>query len=113
VSRLLTALVLVLRFLGQLVVAGIATARVILTGARGLDPAIVRMPYQDLDELGVTVLGCLISLTPGTTTIDIDTKRSELVLHLLDTAAKDATFATIHTHFELPLRRIFPVRPAP
>ena len=73
-------------------------------------PTFIRMSYGPMDDRGAAILGSLISLTPGTTTLDIDPGRRELLLHLLDGADPAAAVAGIRHHFEAPLLRLFPER---
>jgi multisubunit Na+/H+ antiporter MnhE subunit len=42
----------------------------------------------------------MISLTPGTTTIDIDMERHEMLLHMLDTSDAASAVAGIRHDFE-------------
>lgn len=98
------------RFLWQLIVSGFTTAWWIIRPGRRPVPALVRMRYSNLDDVGVTVLGCLISLTPGTTTVDVDTARGELLLHMLDASDPAGAVAGIRKEFEAPLQRLFPAK---
>jgi len=107
---LLTGARLLLRFLFQVVTSGLTTAWSIVRPGQRLTPGLVRMRYGNLSEFGVTVMGCMITLTPGTTTIDIDTERQELLLHLLDTSDPGRTIRKIRQQFETPLQRMFPER---
>jgi len=109
-KRPMIALVLLLRFLWQVVVSGVTTAWLILRPGRRPQPDLIRMRYDNLDDLGVVILGCMITLTPGTTTIDIDTERGELLLHLLDASDPAATVADIRHEFERPLQQLYPAR---
>ena len=68
------------------------------------------MRYGELSDTGAVLLGSLITLTPGTTTIDIDPARRTLLLHVLDGADPRATVADVRAAFEAPLRRLFPER---
>jgi multisubunit Na+/H+ antiporter MnhE subunit len=105
---LLTGARLLLRFLFQVVSSGLTTAWSIVRPGRRPTPGLVRMRYDNLTEFGVTVMGCMITLTPGTTTIDIDTGRRELLLHLLDAGDPARTIRKIRQQFEVPLQRMFP-----
>lgn len=107
-SRLAAALTLVLRFLVQVVVSGIATARLILTGNAGLRPALIRYGYAPMNERGASLLAVLVTLTPGTTVIDIDPARREMLLHVLDSAGADAALADIRRDFERHVAALFP-----
>lgn len=51
---------------------------------RRLQPRIITYDVRGLTQLEVLLLSHSISLTPGTTTIDIDAARGRLVLHALD-----------------------------
>lgn len=98
-------------FLREAIVSGWATARVILRGGEALQPGFVRMPYGDLSASAANFLGALVTLTPGTTTVDIDLERGELLLHLLDAKQAEATLASIRRDFLAPVRTLFGGRP--
>lgn len=104
------ALMLLLRFVFEVLRSGIATAWLIVQPGRQVKPCLVRMPYENLDDWGVSLLACMLTLTPGTTAIDIDSERRELLIHLLDDSDIEGALAGIHQRFELPLRRLFPAR---
>ena len=109
-SRLLTAAGLLLRFIGQVLVSGFDTAWQILRPDKRPVPRYVRMGYGPMTPRGAAVLGSMITLTPGTTTLDIDPERRELLLHMLDGSDPEAAIAGIRRHFEAPLLRLFPER---
>lgn len=106
--KLLTATTLLLRFLWQVVVSGAVTAWLIVRPGRRPRSGLVRMRYTNLSDAGVSILGCLISLTPGTTTIDIDPDRGELLLHMLDADGAPGAVDGIRREFEAPLQRLCP-----
>jgi multisubunit Na+/H+ antiporter MnhE subunit len=104
------ALRLLARFLWQVVASGLATAWLIVRPGARPQPALARMPIAGLSETGAALLGCMVTLTPGTTAIDIDMQRGEMLLHLLDGADPEAAVAGIRRHFEPSLVRLFPAR---
>ncbi|HSM22896.1 MAG TPA: Na+/H+ antiporter subunit E [Rubrivivax sp.] len=110
----LAALMLMLRFLRALVVSGLQTVRVILrsSGPGGSPPpmALLRVGFAPMSAQGAALLGCMVSLTPGTTTLDIDMQRRELLLHVLDAAHTDALVAGIRRDFEPALVVLFGAR---
>jgi multisubunit Na+/H+ antiporter MnhE subunit len=108
--RLGIALLLLLRFLWEVARSGLTTAWLIVRPGKRPEAELVRMRYRGLSEAGVVVLGCMITLTPGTTIIDVDPARGELLLHLLDAGDATATIAGIRRRFEAPLARLFPAR---
>lgn len=107
---LMTGVMLLLRFLWQVVSSGVTTAWLIVRPGSRPVPGLIRMRYSNLSEFGVSVMGCMITLTPGTTAIDIDTEAGELLLHLLDAGTAEASIANIRREFEAPLQRMFPAR---
>ncbi|MCW5633253.1 MAG: Na+/H+ antiporter subunit E [Rubrivivax sp.] len=106
-NRPAAAVVLPLRFAWALLASGVQTIGVILQrGLRiGAPPpaAFVRIGFAPMHEQGVALLACMISLTPGTTVIDIDLPARQMVVHMLDARAAAATVAAIRRQFEPPL----------
>jgi multisubunit Na+/H+ antiporter MnhE subunit len=112
IRRAAIAVSLLLRFLWQIVTSGVATAWLIVRPGARPTPALVRMPFSGLNETGAALLGCMMTLTPGTTTVDIDMARNEMLVHLLDGADPEAALASAHDEFERPLRELFPPEPS-
>jgi multicomponent K+:H+ antiporter subunit E/multicomponent Na+:H+ antiporter subunit E len=111
--RLALGLVLLLRFLWQVGVSGFATARVVLRPGPMPRAGLIRMEYAPMSEAGSALLGCLVTLTPGTTVIDIDPARREMLLHVLDVDQAAAAVASIRGEFERYVARLLPPEAAP
>jgi multisubunit Na+/H+ antiporter MnhE subunit len=109
--RLLALAMLGINFLKEVVVSGWVTARIILAGPRGLRPGFVRLAYGDLPEGAASLLAALVTLTPGTTVVDIDPERREFLMHLLDLDQAEATLAAIRRDFLAPIRALVGVEP--
>jgi multisubunit Na+/H+ antiporter MnhE subunit len=109
--KAVAAVTLALRFARALVVSGAQTVAVILRSSRPAGPpppaALLRVRFAPMSETGAALLGCMVSLTPGTTTIDIDMARRELLLHVLDAADPEAIVAGIREDFEPGLIELF------
>lgn len=109
--KALVAVMLLLRFLRAIVVSGWDTVRVILraSGAGAVAPpaAFYRVPFAPMRAQGAALLGCMVSLTPGTTTLDIDMERHELLLHVLDGSDPQALLDGIRRDFEPGLCLLF------
>ena len=101
------AAILLVRFFWQVLVSGFTTLRIVVR--RGpLPPAgLIRMEYAPMSETGTVLLGCMVTLTPGTTVIDIDLDRHEMLLHLLDLTDAEATVVSIRQEFERYLTPLF------
>jgi multicomponent K+:H+ antiporter subunit E/multicomponent Na+:H+ antiporter subunit E len=100
----LAALGLVWRFGVAVLMSGLQTIAVILkTGLPGGPPppaALLRVGFTPMSARGAALLGCLVTLTPGTTTLDIDMERHELLLHVLDATDTQALVQGIRRDFE-------------
>lgn len=108
--RAVVAIELLLRFVVQVLVSGFDTAWQILRPDRRPSPRFVRMAYGPMTPRGAAILGSMITLTPGTTTLDIDPVRRELLLHMLDGSDPSSAIAGIRKHFERPLLKLCPER---
>jgi multicomponent K+:H+ antiporter subunit E/multicomponent Na+:H+ antiporter subunit E len=93
---------LIFNFIKGVLLSGWDTARMILrqTPAAG---GLTRMTYGQLSPAAASVLGAMVTLTPGTTVVDIDLAQGEFVLHLLDLSQREATLAAIRRDFSVPL----------
>jgi multisubunit Na+/H+ antiporter MnhE subunit len=110
-NRLSALIRLAFNFMKEVVVSGGITTLIILRGGKSLQPGFVRMSYGDLGETAADFLGALVSLTPGTTTVDIDPERRELLLHLLDVTREEQTLGAIRRDFLQPVRTLFGGKP--
>lgn len=109
--RLLALVALGAVFVRELVIGGAMTAWYILRPGPRPQPALVPMTYEGLSPTGAALLACLITLTPGTSAVDVDVDRRRLLLHLLDGGDPDTAIAAIRQRFERRLRPVFPEAP--
>lgn len=98
---------LFLRFLWAVVLSGIDTIKVIVRATvapeRTPRAGFVRFRYAPMSDRGATVLAAMITLTPGTTAIDIDPETRIMTLHLLDLDGAEGAIADVRRVFEPPL----------
>lgn len=109
-TALLAGSILMVDFIWHVITAGITTAWWIVRPGRRLSPAVVRLPYSGISPGGAVLYACLLSLTPGTTTIDLDPQAQTLRLHILDGARASQTVEGVRRRFERRLRQLFPER---
>ncbi len=81
--RTFGALGLVVFFLYELVRSSAAVVWDVVTPAVQSRPRMVRMPLDCTDETQIMLTANLISLTPGTLTVDVAPDRSHLVIHAM------------------------------
>jgi multicomponent K+:H+ antiporter subunit E/multicomponent Na+:H+ antiporter subunit E len=110
-DKLIAAVTLFLRFCKAVMVSGIQTLQVIVrasSGARTPPPAaFLRVKFSPMSPMGASLLGCMITLTPGTTTLDIDMEKREILMHVLDASDTDAIVQGIREDFEQGLVALF------
>ncbi|MFA7299923.1 MAG: Na+/H+ antiporter subunit E, partial [Sideroxydans sp.] len=68
----------------DILLANWAVARLVVGPAAKLHPAFIEVPLDLRDPFAATVLGSIVSLTPGTVSIDVDRERWVLHLHALN-----------------------------
>jgi multicomponent K+:H+ antiporter subunit E len=54
-----------------------------------------------------TLLGSIVSLTPGTVSVEIERERKVLLVHALDADDPPGLIATIKSRYEAPLKEVF------
>ncbi len=77
----------ILRFLGffikELLLANLKVAFDILTPPWHMQPGVIAMPLEARTELEITMVANLISLTPGTLSLDVSDDRRVLYIHAM------------------------------
>ena len=75
--------------------------------AVGDAPGIVAVPLDhDLSDLEITTLASLVSLTPGTLSLDVTADRRTLYVHAMDASDPDAVRAEVKGGFETRIKGI-------
>ena len=70
-------------FLRDLVVSNLRVAYDVLTPTHYMRPAVVAVPLRAKTDGAITILANMISLTPGTLSLDVSSDRSVLYLHVM------------------------------
>jgi multicomponent K+:H+ antiporter subunit E len=100
-----------LRLLGvvvcDIVIASIDVAKLVLGPTGRIKPAFIEVPLDLQDPFVGTLLASIVSLTPGTVSIDIDRSRWVLQVHALNVDDREAVIKAIKTRYEKPLKEIF------
>jgi multicomponent K+:H+ antiporter subunit E len=94
-------------FLYDLVVANIAVARAVLGPMSRVQPRLVRVPLDMDDPAATTLLAGLVTLTPGTVSVDIDRPARTLTVHMLLVADEQEAVRQIKARYEARIREIF------
>ena len=107
VRRLGPALQLAGVFAYDLVVANLSVAGAVLGGMARLHPRFTRVPLDIDDPAASALLAALVSLTPGTLSVDLDPATRVLTVHVLLAGDEQALVSQIKTRYEARIREIF------
>jgi multicomponent Na+:H+ antiporter subunit E len=109
IRRTVAALALALLFLRELLLGALRVAWLALQPdlARRLKPAIIAYPLQVTSDAEITLLANLITLTPGTLTVDASSERRLLYIHVLHLEDRDALIGGIASGFERKVIEVF------
>lgn len=91
---------LVLYFLMEVVITSIQVVWDVLTPTHLSQPNIIRVPLDVKSDLEIMILSNMISLTPGTLTLDVSEDRSHLVLHAMFASNEEEVIANIKNGLE-------------
>ena len=81
---------LMLYFSYELVKSSVEVAQTVLRPKMGLDPGIVSLPLDTTTGLEVTLLANLISLTPGTLSLEVSPDGKKLYIHAMFVGEEEA-----------------------
>lgn len=100
IGRPYVALRLALRFAREIVQANVQIAWVVVQPRLHLRPAFIVLPLRLRDDVSITLLANMITLTPGTLAVDVAADQSALYIHCLTTTDPVAVRQQIQTQFE-------------
>ncbi len=107
-QRPLVAIRLALVVLWDIVQSNLTVARLILGPEQRLRPAFVWIPLDLTNAHGIAALAGIITMTPGTVSVDLTDDCRHLLVHFLDVDDATAAVAQIKQRYEAPLREVFP-----
>jgi len=81
---------LIIMFHYELIVSSLAVAMDVLTPRHRARPAIIEMPLDVKSDTGILLVTNLISLTPGTLSLDVSEDRKTLLIHAMFADDHDA-----------------------
>lgn len=106
-ARIRRILRLTLLFLRELMLSAFRVAVLVLRRDMRLKPGIVAFPLTVTSDVEITLLANLITLTPGTLSVDVSADRRFLYVHALDLADPEAVIRDIRDGFEAEIREVF------
>jgi multicomponent Na+:H+ antiporter subunit E len=109
IRRLVAALSLAATFTLELLLSALAVARLAVTPRlrAHLAPAIIAFPLTATSDAEITLLANLITLTPGTLSLDVSADRRRLYIHVLALRDKDALIKSLAAGLERKVIEVF------
>jgi multicomponent Na+:H+ antiporter subunit E len=98
---------LALLFVVELFKSGWRVAKIAVRRDLALRPAVVAYPLGLKSDAEITLLANLITLTPGTLSVDVSEDRRTLYIHCVDVDDVDAVVTDIRDGFEATIWRVF------
>ena len=97
-----------LYFLKELLIASTTVAYYIVAPQRQMSPGVVAVPLDLQTDLQITILANLITLTPGTLSLDVSTDRKVIYVHTIYVKDAPSFRENIKSGFEKRVLEILP-----
>ena len=105
--RFFLAINLALFFLRELLASSVRVAIDVLRPRFTMRPAIIRVPLEVRDDVQITLLANLISLTPGTLSVDVSEDKSHLYVHAMYGDDPERVVRRVKQKFERRIQEVF------
>jgi len=93
-------------FIKELLVANWAVTKLVLSPRRQVRAGIIAYPLELQNDILITLLANMITLTPGTLSVEVTPDRRFLFIHILDIADTEEEKRKIKDGFERYLQRL-------
>lgn len=103
---LIRAVLLFFFFLKEVVLANLQIAQLVLWKPSRVRPAIIKVPLDIKTDRGIFLLSSMITLTPGTLSLDVSEDRQFLYVHVTHTTNPNEVVASIKQGFERKLMEV-------
>jgi multicomponent Na+:H+ antiporter subunit E len=91
---------LLLFFVRELILSALQVTWLVLQPRLRLRPALIAYPLTVTTDAQITLLASLITLTPGTLSVDVSGDRRTLLIHALDVGSREELIGQISAGFE-------------
>ncbi len=97
---------LLLLFLRELVVSALKVSWLVIQPRPRIRPAIIAHPLTVTTDAQIALLANMITLTPGTLSVDVSEDRKFLYIHAIDLESKEALIGDVAAGFEAKLLEV-------
>lgn len=98
--RVVALFKLIFLFIYKLILSNIEVIKIVLSPKMDIKPGIIAVPTKLKTDWEVTLLSCLISLTPGTLSMNFSEDGRTIFVHSIHVPDKKAAIKEIHNSFE-------------
>ena len=98
---------LILFFIYDLIMSSFQVAWDVLTPTDHSNPKILEMPLDVKSDIEILLVTNLISLTPGTLSLDVTPDRKTLIVHAMFADDPDAVIASLKSGMERMVKEVF------
>jgi multicomponent Na+:H+ antiporter subunit E len=95
-------------FVAELAKSTLATIRAVLGPTERLRPAILAVPLDVRSPAGTVLFADMVTLTPGTTSLEVSGDGRTLYVHVLDAPDHQAAIAGMKSTLEARAREVLP-----
>lgn len=106
-SRSGRIIMLALSFLCELALSAWRVLRIVIRPKLDLNPGIIAVPLTVTHDYEITLLANMITLTPGTLSMDVSEDRKTLFVHCIDVPDPEITVRDIKEGFERQIMEAF------
>lgn len=104
--RIYKAFVLLLIFFREILLSGVNVFRYAFMPLSRLHPGVVKMEVDFEHEMELVLISNMITLTPGTMTLEISPDNKTIYIHALDCSDPEALIAQIRQTFENRIKEV-------
>ncbi|MGF1485091.1 MAG: Na+/H+ antiporter subunit E [Opitutales bacterium] len=91
----------------EVVLSNLRVARDVLSPKYRIDPAFFSIELDQLSDLQISILANLITMTPGTLSLDVSPDRRHLYIHTMYAASLDTLKQQLKSDYEQRVKRVF------
>jgi len=99
-SKALRVMSLALLFAEELILSALRVGLLVLRPRLKLKPILLAFPLTATSDIEITLLANLVTLTPGTLSVDISADRRFLLIHAIDVGDREALILSIREGLE-------------
>lgn len=92
----------------EIITSNFHVARLNLGPVSKLRPAFLEVPVDLTDDVAISILVSIVSMTPGTISADLSEDKKTLLVHGLDIEDPDAVAKDIKERWEARLKEVYP-----